>query len=361
VPTVTFYPVNGSGLNWTNPQNGYTDNDVYATSVPAKNATTSVVYVFDFSTIPENATVTALSFTVDWYMSSVVSNGLTLRATAIDFTEPFGSELTNTTATSPTTQTQATSLVEAADLRDGAIQMQIQAQRGSTNTNVTAYLDYVSMTVEYSAATNTPKTLSTTVRPTSNIPRAATKTLLATVSSVASMVRDAVVVVRGNIARAITTTKTATVRPTATIPRGIARTITAISRATATIARAVESGGLAFYKTLTTTVQNTPNMVRAFGLSKILTTSVSATGVITRIKGLSKVLTTTVRISSVIPRAISVRKTSTVYLSASFTLQSVINIVWGYLKMNKVTRPILKIFVKEDDTLYEVTKIYGKE
>lgn len=169
MPVVTKFPTTnqaaGAPFNgsWTNPNSAHTDNSTSATTTtstqvasaaPGKNQEFASVWSVPFSTsdIPNGATINSVTVEVEWRMSTTSSVG-EMRSTAF-------ADSAQTTAVSaspgvvsatpePTNLTvQSYSATPSlAQLRD--LWVRVQALRGNSNTAVTAYLDYVKVTVDY--------------------------------------------------------------------------------------------------------------------------------------------------------------------------------------------------------------------
>ena len=117
----------------------------------AKNGTTSVrVGTFGFdSQIPVGATITNVTVSVEWKVSTIDSIA-TLGSQVYVGGVARGTELVNTAEpTSDTVQTYTVSGLTRADLLDGTFEVQVRASRGNSNTVVTASLDAVTVTVDY--------------------------------------------------------------------------------------------------------------------------------------------------------------------------------------------------------------------
>lgn len=144
---------------WTSPTNAYADDGAYATCAPGKSASVSSDFgfpAFSTSDIPDASAITSIVVEVQWKVSttgSIDTLGVQLRTAA---GAALGSETTETNATtadSLATQT-ITSGVTVADLRAAnGIKARVRADRGNTNTGYTASLDYVKVTVNYTALT----------------------------------------------------------------------------------------------------------------------------------------------------------------------------------------------------------------
>jgi len=146
---------------WTTSNNAYASDDVYTTAAPNKNQTTTLnVGTFGFdSTIPANATITGVTVTVEWKVSttsSIATLGSQLYAGGV----AKGTELVNSAEpTTDTTQTYTVSGLTRADLLDGTLTIRARTSRGNNNTAFTASLDVISIEVDYT----TPPATDTTV------------------------------------------------------------------------------------------------------------------------------------------------------------------------------------------------------
>lgn len=151
-------PASVTSNGWTSNTNAYgiTDNNIYATAAPGKNATITGdwgTYGFD-STIPAQATITKVEI-IPQYKVSTTASIATLKVQAV-----VGGTACPTTAlsqtTEPTTDTEFIADVTScrtwtrADLLDSNFRSRIAATRGNTNTAVTFSLDYVKVQVTYS-------------------------------------------------------------------------------------------------------------------------------------------------------------------------------------------------------------------
>ena len=136
---------------WTTSQNAFSSNNTYATASPNKSKTTSMrVGTFGFNgTIPANATITAVTVTVEWKVS-VANSIATLGSQVYVNNTARGSEFIEpSTPLTDTTRTYTVSGLTRADLLDAVFQVQVRATRGNTNTAFTASLDVVSVQVDY--------------------------------------------------------------------------------------------------------------------------------------------------------------------------------------------------------------------
>ena len=154
-------PFNGT---WTNPDSAHTDNSTspttttasqVASGVPGKNQEYATVWSIPFTTadIPDNSVINSVTVGVEWRVSTT-SSVATLQSTAF-------ADSAQTTAVSATPGIQnaaePTSLAAQtysatptlAQLRD--LWVRVQLLRGNSNTAVTGYLDYVKVTVDWTA------------------------------------------------------------------------------------------------------------------------------------------------------------------------------------------------------------------
>jgi YD repeat-containing protein len=160
-------PPASNDAGWTSSANAYVSDNAYATTTPMKNKTRTVNYgTFGFdATIPTDATITNVTVTVEWKVSTTASIA-TLGALAVVNGAPVGSELINTAEPlSDTTQSFTVSGLTRAQLLNGALVVRVRATRGNTNTAFTASLDVVSVRVDYSD----PATLSLTSNANGNL------------------------------------------------------------------------------------------------------------------------------------------------------------------------------------------------
>ncbi len=150
-------PPSSNDAGWTSGTNAYASDNIYATSAPAKSTTTAIkVGTFGFdTTIPASATITNVTVTVEWKVSTTASNA-TLGAQALVSGAAVGTELVNTAEpTSDTTQSFTVSGLTRPQLLNGVLQVRVRATRGNSNTAFTASLDAVSVKVDYAAPSTT--------------------------------------------------------------------------------------------------------------------------------------------------------------------------------------------------------------
>jgi hypothetical protein len=130
-------------------------NNLYATTAaPGKTVNLNLgTFGFD-STIPANATITGVTVSVEWKVSTT-SSIATLGARAYVNGSPVGTELVNTAEpTGDTTQTFTVPGLTRAQLLNGTFGVRVRATRGNSNTAFTASLDAVSVTVDYTVPGN---------------------------------------------------------------------------------------------------------------------------------------------------------------------------------------------------------------
>jgi len=153
VPGTSTRPPSTNDAGWTSAANAYSSDNAYATSSPNKNQTTAVrVGTFGFdATIPTNATITAVTVTVEWKVSTTASIA-TLGAQAWVSGAAYGTELvTSAEPTVDTVQSFTVTGLTRAQLLNGALGVRVRASRANSNTAFTASLDAVSVTVDYTA------------------------------------------------------------------------------------------------------------------------------------------------------------------------------------------------------------------
>ena len=143
---------------WTNPANAYSDNGVYATAAPGKNATISNYFSgFNFAdTIGINDTINSVTIYFEYHLSTTASVA-TLKVSGYDGTTLIGQVLNHTAE--PTTDLIRTNPIPAtaAQLRSANFRTLVEAVRGSSTTAVTFYLDFVYVEVDYTPAATLPE------------------------------------------------------------------------------------------------------------------------------------------------------------------------------------------------------------
>lgn len=163
--TITKYPSSYTPTGTWNTAGNITNSDsAYTNTAPAKSTTNSLALVFPaFTEIPEGSTINSVTFNVRWYVSTTSSVATLTLSNSVD--SIVGADLINSgEPTSPSTQsTSMASLPTATQLRTaGAVKATVKATRGSSNTAVTAYVDFVSVTVDYTPSVNEVPVISTT-------------------------------------------------------------------------------------------------------------------------------------------------------------------------------------------------------
>lgn len=152
---------------WTSPTNAYADDTSYATAAPGKNADITTDWGFPaFATgdIPDGVTINSVTAEVV-YKSSVTNSanaslGLQLNngGTLLGAESTLGMVTTDTVATQ-----QATAGIALADLRTAnTVTLRVRGHRAASNTAITWSVDYVKLTVDYSASTNTAQSAAVT-------------------------------------------------------------------------------------------------------------------------------------------------------------------------------------------------------
>jgi len=144
---------------WVSATNAYADDTAFAsaTTPGTRNSTVNSDFGgFHFDTsVPSGATINSVTVAVNWYVSTTAS-------TATLGFQPYvsgvaqGTEFTN--AAEPLTETIESSVytgLTRAQLLDGTFAVRVRATEGAVTTPFTAYLDYVKVTVDYTASSGT--------------------------------------------------------------------------------------------------------------------------------------------------------------------------------------------------------------
>jgi predicted CxxxxCH...CXXCH cytochrome family protein len=161
--TITRYPssnvASGADGSWGTPTNAYADDTAYAsvTSVVARGAYASDFGTYGFDTaIPVGSTINSVTVGVAWYVSAALSRATTLSVQPYVSGASQGTALTNTAQ--PTSiyvePTSPTYTLTRAQLLDGVFVVRASLTRGNVTTTQTGYLDYVSVTVDYTPPIN---------------------------------------------------------------------------------------------------------------------------------------------------------------------------------------------------------------
>ncbi|HET9551699.1 MAG TPA: fibronectin type III domain-containing protein, partial [Anaeromyxobacteraceae bacterium] len=152
--TVSAFPTTNAVVTtgWTSPTAVYADDTTYATAAPGKNLTVSSDFGgFGFdSSVPSNATINSVTVEVGWGASTTASI-LTLTAQSYVSGVAAGTQLSDATAPTPiAVKTQLSTGFTRSQLLNGTFVVRVQAVQGGSNVAVTASLDYVKVTVDYS-------------------------------------------------------------------------------------------------------------------------------------------------------------------------------------------------------------------
>jgi hypothetical protein len=154
---------------WTSPTAAYADDASYATAAPAKNSSVVTDYgvaAFTSGDIPDNSIINSVTIEAQYKSSVTNSTGATFGLRLND----NGSLHTETTfgmSTTDQTGTRAnSSAVTLANLRiANTVKARVTGLRGNSNNAITWSVDYVKITVDYTAPVNgtaTPAGVSTT-------------------------------------------------------------------------------------------------------------------------------------------------------------------------------------------------------
>lgn len=156
---VTLFPTTNaaySGAGLTNPNNAHSDNAIYATAAPAKNANLGTRYgTFGFDAqIPAAASITKVQLIYE-YKTSVNTSIAVARTRARisgvdqalhdDATEPAADTVKTIDITADRSWTRS-------DLLDGTLEAVLEGRRGNSNTGVTFSFDYIKVEVTYTVA-----------------------------------------------------------------------------------------------------------------------------------------------------------------------------------------------------------------
>jgi len=160
MPTVTAYPTSNTVVasGWVNPTNAYASEvtPAYATAAPAKSSSITTDYGgFGFaSSIPAGSVINSITIEV---RAKASATGVTGQAVGWQAVEAalIGAETTTPGTTADATYSSNPSIT-LAQLQSAQFRIRMRATKGNTNTAVTFSLDYVRVTVDYSAADVTP-------------------------------------------------------------------------------------------------------------------------------------------------------------------------------------------------------------
>lgn len=140
---------------WTNPSNAYslTGDNVYATAFPAKNSTIDGDFGFPAATaIPSGSTINSAVLTIEWTMSAAVSTCVMGMKGYNNGTADGTAEVTKTTVTEVQSTFTYTTVPSYTDTQTaGRIVARCRATKGNTNTGWTADIDFITLTIDYTA------------------------------------------------------------------------------------------------------------------------------------------------------------------------------------------------------------------
>lgn len=165
-------PFNGSWTNESLARVASSDataagSNTYATCAPGKNQEFASVWPFDFSDVGTTDTVNSVSVKVQWKVSttsSVAELRSSMFADQAQATAVSAVPGVSDTA-EPTSDTDRTySATPTAAQLNAGVWVRVQALRGSSNTSVTFSLDYIQVTVDYTADSSSPQTVAVTGR-----------------------------------------------------------------------------------------------------------------------------------------------------------------------------------------------------
>ena len=185
-----------AGNGWTNAANATADDGSYATCAPGKNATVTGDWDFAAFTdtdIPVGSTINSVTIETQWHISTTSSNE-TYHQQNVDG-GTAGTETTDTTGTTADKVTQTTAwstLPTIAELKTaGQIVARIKGQRGNSNTAVTFSLDYIKITVDFTAGgTNFTITPSGAISSSGALGKQPQKALSGVASSAGSLIKQ---------------------------------------------------------------------------------------------------------------------------------------------------------------------------
>lgn len=142
---------------WTNPTNAYANDNVYATSAPARNASVTSDFgfaAFTTADIPDGSTINSVTITAGYFANSTASTGAVFGLQIVDNGVLQGTESTFAIVLTETVASKAeTTGVVLSDLRTaGLIKARVRGGRANSNNAITWSLDYVQITVDYTVA-----------------------------------------------------------------------------------------------------------------------------------------------------------------------------------------------------------------
>jgi predicted CxxxxCH...CXXCH cytochrome family protein len=158
--TVTRFPASNvvSGLTggWGTPTNAYADDTAYASvlnSVAKRGEYANDFGTFGFnSAIPVGATINSVTIGVAWYVTPALASPTTLGVQPYISGVASGTEFQNVAQpTAITVQSSPAYTLTRADLLDGTFAVRARLLRANVANSQSGYLDYVSVTVDYTA------------------------------------------------------------------------------------------------------------------------------------------------------------------------------------------------------------------
>ncbi|MGB8929644.1 MAG: hypothetical protein WCC48_00175, partial [Anaeromyxobacteraceae bacterium] len=150
---MTLFPASNTGTGWTNPTNAYADDTAYASAtLAARRATASGTFAgFHFDTaIPAGSIINSVTVNSAWSVSAA-------NPTATFVVTPTAgnaiSTSTESTVMTPVPSVAATGITRD-QLLDAVFSVDVTYTHANNVTPQTAYFDFVSVTVDYSAPVN---------------------------------------------------------------------------------------------------------------------------------------------------------------------------------------------------------------
>jgi hypothetical protein len=141
---------------WTSPTNAYstTADGVYASANPGKNLTVNDDFGFPSANLPAGAVVTAVSFTTKWKMDASVTGGLLGIFGRNNGVSDGAAETTQSVITETTVTHTFATPPSRADLNTaGRVVARVRCSKGNTASAMAGSVDYISMTITYTAQT----------------------------------------------------------------------------------------------------------------------------------------------------------------------------------------------------------------
>ena len=293
---------------FTNASNAYADDGSYATAAPGKNSDVVTDYGFPaFSTadIPDGATITQLATEVQYKSSTTSSANAAIglqhsnQGTLLNSETTAGMSLAD--ALVVRTDSDTTGVINVADLRSAnQLKARVRAHRAASNTAITWSIDYVKLTVAYTAAApivtaDTSVTGTGTVSPDASALRGVDAAITGSGSGApcagviasasvdgqpTATVSPSATVISSGIAVDTTVTGTGSVAPAASVLRGVATNVSG------TATEAPSAGAI---RGVTTSVSGTatvaPTGVVLRGVQAVVTAAGSLTAAASRLVG----------------------------------------------------------------------------